>query len=105
MRSVLVAAIVSCSEGPRKSKARRFVMGLSCDELQFIAEFLGAAVLESAEPSPCSRPELAERIEEFQRARLGGLAHSSRDEDHKTILLLEFLCRSGLQKTAVAVRA
>lgn len=105
MRSVLVAALASCAEGPRKGKARRFLDGLSCDELQFLAEFLGASLLESAEPCSCSRPELAERIAEFQRMRLGPSVWASEDQDHKTILLLEFLCRSGMQKVSVAVRA
>ena len=109
MRSALVAAIASCAEGPRKPKARRFLVGLSCDELQFIAEFLGASVLESglewAEPAEGSRPEIAERIAEFQQARLGASSTPSEDQQHKTILLLEFLCRSGLRKAPVTARA
>lgn len=104
MRSVLVAALASCAEGARKPRARRFLTGLSCDELQFLAEFFGAHLLEEAESSARSRPELAERIGEFQRARLGSAPYSE-DQDHKTILLLEFLCRSGLQKSSLAVRA
>jgi len=105
VRSVLVAALASCAEGPLKSKTRRFLTGLSCDELQFLAEFVGAHLLEETETCAGSRPELAGRIGEFQRARFGGLAPSSRDQDHKTILLLEFLCRSGLQRAPLAVRA
>ena len=104
MRSILVAALSSCAEIPLRPKARRFLDGLSCDEMQFIAEFLGASVLESAQAcSGFSRSQLAESISEFQRARCGCAA--SRDQDHKTILLLEFLCRSGLQKVPLAVRA
>lgn len=104
MRSVLVAALTSCAESPLKPKARRFLDGLSCDELQFIAEFLGASVLESADEWSCfSRSQLAESIAEFQRARCGRAV--SRDQDHKTILLMEFLCRSGLQKTPLPARA
>ncbi|HLK47688.1 MAG TPA: hypothetical protein VKT49_06110 [Bryobacteraceae bacterium] len=105
MRSVLVAALASCTESPFKSQARRFLGGLSRDELQFIADYLGASILDSTEPGAASRPELTERIAEFQRCRAGAGAGSNSDLDHKTILLLEFLCRSGLGKAAVAVRA
>ena len=105
MRSVLVAALASCTDGPFKLRARRFLDGLSRDELQFIAEYLGASILDSSEPCATSRPELAERIVEFQRSRCGGRRPSSPDQDHKTILLLEFLSRSGLWKAPVAVRA
>lgn len=102
MRSTLVAALASSAEGPRKIRAKRFLTGLSCDELQFIAEYLGAAILDSSDSCACSRPELAERISEFQRLRLG--PGPSRDQDHKTILLLEFLCRCGLSKGPASVR-
>jgi hypothetical protein len=105
LRSVLVTALASCTDGPFKPRARRFLAGLSRDELQFIAEYLGASILDSTEPCAASRPELAERIAEFQRSRYGAPRPSSPDQDHKTILLLEFLCRSGLWKAPVAVRA
>ena len=39
MRSTLVVALVSCVDGEFRNKARRFLAGLSCDELQFIAEY------------------------------------------------------------------
>ena len=105
MRSVLVAALASCTEGPLKPKTRRFLGGLSRDELQFIADYLGASILESDELCAGSRPELAQHIAEFQRAR-GGSFSCSADLDHKTILLLEFLCRSGMRhKAPMAVRA
>ena len=106
MRSVLVAALSSCADNRLRPQARRFLGGLSADELQFIAEFLGASVLESefaGQVAGGSRCELAERVGEFHRTRFGALP--SRDQDHKTILLLEFLCRSGLRKTPAAARA
>ncbi len=109
MRGTLVAALASCTDCRRRPKARRFLVGLSADELQFIAEFLGASLLEStlesALDSAASRPEIAERIAEFQAARLGPGAGSSRDQDHKTILLLEFLCSTGLSIAAFTARA
>ena len=86
-----------------KLKARRFLDGLSCDELQFIAEFLGSAWLESAQPGAALQGDLLDRVAEFQR--LGPRRLPSRDQDHKAIVLLEFLCRSGLQKAPLAARA
>jgi hypothetical protein len=95
-RQDLVTALTACTENPFRTKARRFLVGLSADELQFIAEFIGSLILESAERCRCSRAELAERVAQFQRTRQ---QHSSLD-DHKMILLLEYLCRSGLQQVA-----
>ena len=92
MRSTLVAALVSCADSPHKSQARRFVEGLSADELQFIAEFLGACVLDPAGQSCPSRAQWAERIARYQQASAGRV---SPDREHKMILLLEYLCRSG----------
>ena len=99
MRSVLVAALASCTDGRSKSQTRRFLGGLSRDELQFIAEYLGASILESATEDACSGLGLSERIVEAQRS---GSSHP--DLDHKTILLMEFLGRSGLRKTPLAPR-
>ena len=104
MRSSLVAALVSCADLPLRSRARRFLLGLSADELQFIAEFLGACILERAGRSQCSRAELANRIAGFQQARTVA-GPSSPDQEHKMIVLLEFLCRSCLQQYSLPVRA
>ena len=92
MRSTLVAALVSCADSPHKSQARRFVEGLSADELQFIAEVLGACVLDPSGQSCASRAQWAERIARYQQASAG---RGSPDREHKMILLLEYLCRSG----------
>ena len=103
MRSDLVAALVSCAERAHQSRVGRFLLGLSCDELQFLAEFLGSAILESSKTSSCSRAELAQRIAEFQTAC--SAEGPTPDQEHKMILLLEFLCRSGLQVVPARVRA
>jgi hypothetical protein len=87
---------------PLQIKAHDFLMGLSFDELQFIAEYLGASILEYERERRCSRAQLAQRIAEFQRARSDA---PSADQDHKMILLLEFLCRTGLQQSPARVRA
>jgi len=68
------------------------VEGLSADELQFIAEFLGACVLDPAGQSCPSRAQWAERIARYQQASAG---RGSPDREHKMILLLEYLCRRG----------
>lgn len=103
MRSDLVAALASCSDDLMRYKTRRFLAGLSRDELQFIAEFVGSSILETADSCSHSRREVVERVARFQRTRANG--SSTPDQDHKTILLLEFLRRSGLQKATAAVRA
>ncbi|PWU02795.1 MAG: hypothetical protein C5B51_20205 [Terriglobia bacterium] len=97
VHAALVAALSSCVDGPLQSKIQGFLTGLSCDELEFLAEFLGASILESSVPLPGSRAQLAERIAQFQRVRLCGCTRPPADQDHKMILLLEFLCQSGLQ--------
>jgi len=97
-----VAALVSCAEGPFQPSVRRFLMGLSGDELEYLATFMGASILEAAQGCACSRAQLAERIADLQRRRS---ARSTPDQDHKMILLLEFLCRSGLRRAPVSVRA
>jgi hypothetical protein len=100
VRSALVTALVSCAERPGKAKVRRFVHGLSSDELQFIAGFLGACVLDSpSQPCTC-RAQWAERIATYKDGWADGpesraTGRGTSDRDHKMILLLEFLCRIG----------
>ena len=86
LRKVLRTALASGA----KPRARTFLGGLSRDEMEYIAEFLGACILESARRSECSRAQFAERIAAFQQAR----GCSSPDDERKMILLLEFLCRT-----------
>ena len=106
MQRTLVAALVSCVDGSLRGKARRFLVGLSSDELEFIAEFLGACILESS--ATCrrrSRAELSARIAEFQHARFTRGRLQPEDQEHKMILLLEYLCRTGLREFSVPMRA
>ena len=105
MNRTLVAALLSCADAPFRAKVRSFLNGLSLDELGFIAEFLGSCILESGQRSQCSRAQLARRIAEFQEARLGGARLNSPDQEHKMILLLEFLCRSSLQQFTLPLDA
>jgi hypothetical protein len=75
------------------------LQGLSSDELQFIAEYLGACILDADADGPHSREEFATRVMQFQAAREHAI---SGDEEHKMVLLLEFLCRGGV---SAALRA
>ena len=89
-RNTLVAALVSCSDGTVKTRARRFLLGLSCDELQFIAEFLGACILESSED--IARAAEAVHTHQAVMARVGSQWN---DQEDKIIVLREFLDRCG----------
>jgi|SRR4051794_34007205 hypothetical protein len=93
LRQDLVAALAACADCRAQARARTFLSGLSADELQFIADFQAACILESSRCHRCSREQLAARIADFQRSR-----GATSDQDHKMILLLEYLCRSGMQE-------
>ena len=109
-KSSLVRALGACVNDPQKRQIRRFLLGLATDELQYIAEFLGSCILESGGRCCTSRTQVAEAIKQFERSRrlaqtdscAGG---SIQDHEHKMILLLEYLCRSGLTQFTVAVGA
>jgi hypothetical protein len=103
VRSALVAALVARAEISLKSRVRRFLRGLSCDELQFIASFLGACILESAGKPRCA-PFNSGEVSEFQQ-REGAPDRGAEDRDLKMILLLEYLCRSGIRQTSIPVRS
>ena len=83
MRDALVAALLACANSlPSRWRTRRFLAGLSSDELQFIAASLGCRILGS---SGCGlRPR--------------STSPQSQDREHKMILLKEFLGRSGLRQ-------
>ena len=102
MRSILVAALVACADRGLKSQVRGFLQGLSCDELQYIAGFLGASILESSQTCRHSRAELVGRVAEFQRSGRSCAAHAA-DRDHKMILLLEYLCRATPREFPITV--
>jgi hypothetical protein len=102
VRSALVAALAVRAESSLKSRVRRFLRGLSSDELQFIASFLGACILEST-----GKPDgagIAVDVSEFQR-RDGVHDRWAQDRDLKMILLLEYLCRIGIHQTSIPVRS
>jgi hypothetical protein len=103
LKTALISAIAACSEQRLQKKARKFLLGLSTDELQYIAEFLGACVLESLGNSALSRRELADGIAQFEQVRRAR-ADCLGDREHKMILLLEYLCRSRIYSAVFSSR-
>ena len=81
MRRSLISALVEYAALPSRSRARRFLVGLSSEELQFIAGFLGSCILESAE------------LREYRRLLS---RPDSEVQEHKVLVLREYLSRSGL---------
>ena len=86
----LVDALLGISLMDRRENTRRFLEGLSTDELQYIAAFLGAKILDpNPDVSPLNRDELSREIERYEVSQAGSL--DGADQVHKMILLLEFL--------------
>jgi hypothetical protein len=90
-RSSLVTALSACAESPVRSRARRFLLGLSADELEFIAGFVGACILQSAEDTASAATSIQ------QDCRIAGSGAGRNDREHKLILLREFLHHSRRQ--------
>jgi hypothetical protein len=103
LRRALISAIAVCAAQRFQKKAREFLHGLSTDELQYIAEFLGACVLESLGRSALSRRELADGIAQFEQVRRARAACLG-DQEHKMIVLLEYLCRSRIYSAVLSSR-
>ncbi len=106
----LVRALCACAGDRRRGQARRFLQGLSADELNYIAEFLGSCILESHQRLGETRMQLAEDVARFARCRRAAAPEpsgtrrapaSAQDDDHKMILLLEYLSRCASQSPAI----
>ena len=111
-KTALSQALTACVRECYRRETRRFLQGLAKDELQYIAEFLGSCILESAGYCHCTRSQLAEAIKQFDRTRHVSCCSAStrssnpaQDQEHKMILLLEYLCRSGLTQFTIGVGA
>jgi len=101
MKTLLVRSLCSMVPFEQSRKARQFLLGLSIDELQYLAEFFGSCVLESEKPSRWTRAQLGQNIQRFGR----GQKRSGSDRQHKMILLHEFLCRCGVGSAELPARA
>ena len=101
MKTILVKSLSSMVSDQHRRKARQFLLGLSTDELQYIAEFLGSCILEAERPSQWTRDQLTQAIQRFDE----GQKHSISDRQHKMILLLEFLCRCQIGSAPIEARA
>jgi len=101
MKTILVRSLCSMVSDKQRRKARQFLLGLSIDELQYIAEFLGSCILESEQPYGWTGAQLTQGIQRFDQ----GQKHSVSDRQHKMILLLEFLWRCNIGSASVTARA
>ena len=101
MKTILVRSLCSVVSEQQRRKARQFLLGLSTDELQYIAEFLGSCILESEQPYRWTRPQLSRGIQRFDQSQKNSVS----DRQHKMILLLEFLSRCNIGSAPMATRA
>ena len=101
------------STSGRREAARRFLEGLSADELQYIAAYFGARLLEP-EPngSAQSRNQMAHQIEQYegkrktpQRSNGSKIPAQSCGVSHRMIVLLEYLSACNMRSTKAAARA
>jgi hypothetical protein len=99
VRATLVNALSTCAAERLRDNAIHFLEGLSADELQYIADFVGACILEDG-----LAPE--EGLDAFARYRAGARTSDDggilSDQEHKMVLLLEYLCRCGHKRLAPA---
>ena len=101
MKSILVKSLCAVVSDRQRRKARQFLLGLSTDELQYIAEFLGSCILDCEEPYNWTRTQLNHGIQRFDRSQ----KRSVGDRQHKMILLLEFLDRCDIGTAPAPARA
>jgi len=100
-KTILVKSLCAIASVEQRRKARQFLLGLSTDELQYIAEFLGSCILESEQPCRWTRVQLSHGIQRFDQSQ----KHSVGDRRHKMILLLEFLNRCQIGAPSLATRS
>jgi hypothetical protein len=113
-RATLVKALSTVAVTDRRRMLRRFLEGLSTEELRYIASYLGACLIESTlHTRAASRAEIAWGILQYEECRVkrddmprwsraGGVLPN--DLEHKMILLLEYL-NSCQNKARVRIAA
>jgi hypothetical protein len=89
-RQTLITALSACAEGSVRLRARRFLMGLSADELEFIAGFLGACIVESSDDLARAAGTV-----QFHQSRMARASLRRSDHENKMIVLREYLHQSG----------
>ncbi len=102
-RLTLVKAVSSLSAASRREAARRFLEGLSSDELEYIAAYFGARLIESRPTSPAlTRDEIALCIQRYDGA--AGPSSSESRSTHRMMILLEYLSmnRASQSETVLA---
>ena len=101
-RITLVNAISSLTGEGRRRAAQRFLEGLSGDELEYIAEYFGARLIESCPTYPAlTRDEIALAIQRYESAVS---RPSTRGRSSHMMILLEYLSmnRAPQRETALA---
>jgi hypothetical protein len=101
MKTILLKSLCTVVPDPQRRKTRQFLLGLSTDELQYIAEFLGSCILESEHPHRWTRAQLNHGIQQFDQSQKNSIS----DREHKMILLLEFLCRCDIGAAPIPTQA
>ncbi len=108
-QSNLVDAISCMSTAGREQAARRFLEGLSTDELRYIAAYLGTRVVDPSLPPPSqNRNQIAQSIERYEGAKkspepktAGSDSCCSRGKvAHQMMVLLEYLSVCSLDTPA-----
>ena len=109
-QSNLVDAISSMSTaGREQAAARRFLEGLSTDELRYIAAYFGTRVVDPGLPPPSqNRNQIAQSIERYEDAKKGPQpetaasdSHCSRGKvAHQMMVLIEYLSVRSLDTPA-----
>jgi len=94
VRRTLVAALISCAGERARTPLRRFLTGLSADELEFLAGFQGARILEQAGGECSAERSPAARTPGYRSS----VTYDTADLDHKMIVLREYLARCDGQR-------
>jgi len=83
-----------------RAASKSFFDGLSLDELQYLAEFLGSCILITSEIDVTTWDTIRHRAKVWQR-RLASLDQTRREDlEHKLILVTEFAARCGADVSA-----
>ena len=97
------------STAGREQAARRFLEGLSTDELRYIAAYLGTRVVDPSLPPPSqNRNQIAQSIERYEDTKKGPEPKTAGSDSrccgsmagHQMMVLLEYLSACSLDTPA-----